>query len=48
MTVENLQGVLGTLLDRRPFRLFTIELHGGQRLQVDHPHAVSYQGGAAI
>jgi hypothetical protein len=48
MTVDNFQSVLTALLDRRPFRLFTIELHGGQRLQVDHPHAVCYQGGAAM
>jgi hypothetical protein len=48
MPVDNFQSILVTLLDRRPFRLFTIELHGGKRLQVGHPHAVCYQGGAAM
>ena len=47
MSVESFEDVLNTLLDLRPFRLFTIELNNGKRFEVDHPHAISMRGGTA-
>ncbi len=48
MTVENFQVVVEKLSDLRPFHPFTIELSGGQRFEVDHPHALAYRDGLAF
>ncbi len=48
MTVENFQGLLQAFLSRRPFRVFTVELHNGNRFEIDHPLAVAYRDGHAI
>ena len=32
----------------KPFQVFTTELHGGQRLEADHPGAIFRQGGVAF
>ncbi len=48
MTVENFQTLVETLSERRPFHPFTIELSGGQRFEVDHPHALAYRDGLAF
>ena len=48
MTPENLDRILGNLLDRRPFRVFTIELHGGERFEIDHPRATVVRDGLAL
>ncbi len=37
MTAENFEQVLDGLTRRTPFRVFTVELNGGQRFEVDHP-----------
>lgn len=47
MTAENFDSVIRTLLEFRPFLLFTIELNGGERIEIDHPHALSYRDGFA-
>ena len=39
MTVDNFGNVLESLRQRQPFHVFTVELHGGQRFEVDHPGA---------
>ncbi len=37
-----------TLSERRPFHPFTIELSGGQRFEVDHPHVLADHDGLAF
>lgn len=48
MTAENFDEVLKQLIHRRPFQVFTIELHGGQRFEVDHSHALVVRDGVAV
>ncbi|MCY2991292.1 MAG: hypothetical protein NTY19_25970 [Planctomycetota bacterium] len=48
MTEENFERVLTGLTQRTPFRLFTVELHGGQRFEVDHPGALVHRDGVAV
>lgn len=48
MTAENFDQVLNTLQQRKPFRVFTVELHGGDRFEVDHPNALVVRDGVAV
>ena len=48
MTAENFDAVLNRLLDRRPFQIFTVELHSGKRFEVDHPKATVFRDGLAV
>jgi len=48
MTAENFDQVLNTLCDLRPFQVFTVELHGGRRFEVDHPKAMVIREGVAV
>ena len=48
MTSENFDQILANLLERRPFRMFTIELHGGERFEIDHPRATVVRDGLAL
>lgn len=48
MTAENFEQVLQGLRQRQPFRVFTVELHGGQRFEIDHPGAVVIRDGVAV
>ncbi len=48
MTAENFEQVLNALADRKPFQVFTVELHGGQRFEVDHPRAMVVRDGVAV
>lgn len=48
MTAENFDSVLQVYLNRRPFHLFTIELNGGDRFEIDHPQSVVYREGVAV
>jgi hypothetical protein len=48
MTAENFERVLTGLTQRTPFRLFTVELHGGQRFEVDDPGALVHRDGVAV
>ena len=48
MTAENFEQVLDGLMRRTPFRVFTVELHGGQRFEVDHPSALIHRDGVAV
>jgi hypothetical protein len=48
VTAGNFELVLRTLTRRRPFRVFTVELKGGHRLEVDSPLAVMVQAGVAV
>jgi hypothetical protein len=40
MTPENFEAVLEAMLSRKPFKPFTVELHGGTRFEIDHPRVV--------
>ena len=48
MTAENFEQVLDGLTRRTPFRVFTVELNGGQRFEVDHPSALVHRDGVAV
>jgi hypothetical protein len=48
MTAENLDGFVEAFVSRRPFKVFTVELHNGTRFEVDHPRAILWRGGYAI
>ena len=48
MAPENFDSLLETMVSRRPFRPFTIELHGGDRFEIDHMGATSWRDGKAM
>jgi hypothetical protein len=48
MTAENFEAVLDALKQLQPFRVFTVELHGGRRFEVDHPGALVVRDGVAV
>jgi hypothetical protein len=48
MTADNFGNVLEGLIRRQPYRVFTVELHGGQRFKVDHPGALVVRDGVAM
>ncbi len=48
MTAENLEGFLEAFVSRKPFKVFTVELHNGNRFEVDHPRAILWRDGYAI
>jgi len=48
MTASSFDRVLLALLDRQPFQVFTVELHGGERFEVDHPRAIVVRDGVAV
>ena len=37
MTAENFDRIFQGLRQRQPFQVFTVELHGGHRFEVDGP-----------
>ena len=48
MTSENFNNALLTLRQRKPFQVFTVVLHGGERFEVDFPDALVVRGGVAV
>lgn len=48
MTAENFDQVFLELQRRTPFRVFTVELHGGRRFEVDHPFAMVVRDGVGV
>jgi len=48
MTAENFDRILESLMSRRPFRLFTVELNGGSQFEVDAPRSVVFHEGIAV
>ncbi len=48
MTAENFDQVLDELMSRMPFQIFTVELHGGRRFEIDHPRATVVRNGVAL
>ena len=47
MTAEHFDNLVNTLCDNRPFRIFTIEMNGGERIEIDHPRAIMNKNGFA-
>jgi hypothetical protein len=48
MRAESFDQVLDGLRRNQPFHIFTVELHGGRRFEVDHPGALVVRDGAAV
>lgn len=48
MTAENFDRVLKELQERQPFTVFTVELQGGRRFEVDYPRALIVRDGVAV
>ena len=48
MTAENFNIALEGLKQRKPFHPFTVELIGGQRVEIDHPGALVVRDGVAV
>jgi hypothetical protein len=48
MTADNLTNVLEGLRQLQPFGVFTVELHGGRRFEVDHAGALVVRDGVAV
>ncbi|MBI2804896.1 MAG: hypothetical protein HYX68_07945 [Planctomycetes bacterium] len=48
MTTEHFEKVLLAMIRRRPFKPFTVELHGDKRFEIDHPEATVMRQGVAI
>jgi len=48
MTAEHFETLLEALCQRTPFQPFTVEIHGGQRFEVDYPRALAMNDGVAV
>jgi hypothetical protein len=48
MTADNFDNLLDGLVQVQPFRVFTVELNGGRRFEVDHPRALVVRDGVAV
>jgi hypothetical protein len=48
MTSENFDQVLEGLRQLHPFRVFTVELHGGRHFEIDHAGALVVRNGVAV
>ena len=48
MTADNFASILEGLKGLQPFRVFTVELQGGRRFEVDHPGALVVRDGVAV
>ena len=48
MTAENFDAVLRQLQEVTPYQIFTVELNGGRRFEVDSPFALVVRDGVAV
>jgi hypothetical protein len=48
MTTESFDQILEALLNRRPFRVFTVVLKNGTQFEIDHANATVMRNGLAI
>ena len=48
MTAEHFETTLDVFMAVRPFKPFTVELNTGQRIEIDHPRAISSRDGHAF
>ena len=47
MITETFTQILRSYARRKPFKPFLVELMSGERILVEHPEALAYNGGAA-
>jgi hypothetical protein len=48
MTADNFDRIFQELQQQRPFRVYTVELHGGRRFEIDSPLALVVRDGVAV
>ena len=48
MAADQFECVLTSLLQRQPFRPFTVELQDGKRFEVDEPYSTAVGDGVAV
>jgi hypothetical protein len=48
MTAEHFDASLRALVSRKPYQVFTVELNGGHRFEIDGPNAVVFRDGVAV
>jgi hypothetical protein len=48
MTAEHFDETIAALIERIPFRVFTVELNTGQRIEIDHSRALIVREGNAV
>jgi len=48
MTEQHFEQTLDELLSRKPFRVFTIEMHGGRQIEIDHAGVTALRVGVAV
>ena len=48
MTRETFEETLDLLMERQPFMPFMVELHGGERFEIDHPRAIAWGEGKGV
>jgi hypothetical protein len=48
MTADDFTSILDGLRQAQPFRVFTVELQGRRRFEVDHPGALVVRDGVAV
>lgn len=48
MTAEHFDEMITALVERVPFKLFTVELNTGQRIEIDHSRALVVREGNAV
>ncbi len=48
MTAETFNTMLSTRQQLQPFRVFTVEMNGGRRFEVDHAGALIVRDGVAV
>ena len=48
MTADHFNETFTALIERVPFQLFTVELNTGERIEIDHSHALVVRDGAAV
>lgn len=48
MTYENFEHLINLYKSKKPFQIFTIRLHNGERYEVDDPSGLAYKEGLAV
>jgi hypothetical protein len=48
MTADHFDEIITALIERVPFQLFTVELNTGERIEIDHSHALVVRDGVAV
>jgi hypothetical protein len=48
MSADHFEIIMELLLERQPFRAFTVRLKSGERLEIDHPTAINVIGNVAV